>query len=245
MTFAAIVASRRPRSGKTLLARLLAEHFILAGTQPLLFDTDTVEGTLSAAFGDRVRVIDLARVRDQVLLFDALAARRLSDRIVDLSHHTFATFFDLARSSAFLDEARAAGVKPIVFYLAGSDPQSFDAGRLLRDEWGEDAFVLVENRMLGDVPVPARLTAGYRALAEHRLRLALTAADAATAGALADPAFSPSAYLREPGELSAHDPLRAWLLQTFREIHRVMQELRAAPARSDEQARPVRSGEGS
>jgi hypothetical protein len=245
MTLAAIIASRRPRTGKTLLARLLAEHFILAGTPPLLFDTDPAEGAFSASFADRVRVIDLARVRDQVMLFDALAARRAPDRIVDLSHHTFAAFFDLARNSAFLDEARGAGVNPIVFYLAGNDPQSFEAGRLLREEWGEQAFVLVDNCRLGDAPVPARLTAGYRALAAHRLRLTLTVPDAATAAALADPAFSPSGYLREPGELAAHDPLRAWLLQTFREIHRVMRELREATIRSEKQSRPVRSGEGS
>jgi len=39
MNFATIVASAHARSGKTLLARLLTENFILGGQQPAIFDT--------------------------------------------------------------------------------------------------------------------------------------------------------------------------------------------------------------
>ena len=46
MIFAAIIASARVRAGKTLLARLLADNFLLSGTRPALFDTETAERRL-------------------------------------------------------------------------------------------------------------------------------------------------------------------------------------------------------
>ena len=59
MSFAAIVASLHGRTGKTLLARVLAEYFILSGRRPLLFDTDAAECRLCASFPHDTVVVDL------------------------------------------------------------------------------------------------------------------------------------------------------------------------------------------
>ena len=72
---AAIVASLHGRAGKTLLARILADYFILSGRRPALFDTDATERMLHSAFPDDAIVVDLTEVRDQMILFDTLVAR--------------------------------------------------------------------------------------------------------------------------------------------------------------------------
>src|SRR5205085_9030048 len=82
-SLAAIVASLHARSGKTLLARVLVEHFILAGGKPLIFDTDAIERRLCTAFPYDAIVLDVTRVRDQMALFDTLAKPFAAGRVVD------------------------------------------------------------------------------------------------------------------------------------------------------------------
>src|SRR5690349_14622076 len=95
---AAIVASLHARTGKTLLARVLADYFILSGIRPLLFDTDTTERTLHAAFPYDTVVVDPAEVRDQMILFDTLAAHSRLARVVDVAHHAQRKFFKVMQN---------------------------------------------------------------------------------------------------------------------------------------------------
>lgn len=60
--FTYIVASLHGRSGKTLLARLIADYLILNGETPELFDTDAIEKKLSTCFPANTVVIDLDKV---------------------------------------------------------------------------------------------------------------------------------------------------------------------------------------
>ena len=106
-SFAAIVASLHGRTGKTLLARVLADYFVLSGQRPLVFDTDAAEQTLHAAFPYDTVVVDLGEVRDQMTLFDTLATRSPETRVVDVSHHAFRKFFKVMQDSHFAAEARA------------------------------------------------------------------------------------------------------------------------------------------
>src|ERR1700674_3029862 len=115
--FATMVASLHAHSGKTLLARVLAEHFILAGGTPLIFDTDAVERRLTSCFPYDAIVLDLARVRDQMALFDTLAKPFAANRVVDVSHQALAKFFALMRDTDFIAEARAQNVEPAIFYI--------------------------------------------------------------------------------------------------------------------------------
>ena len=107
-SLAAIVASLHGRTGKTLLARVLADYFVLAGNRPLLFDTDVTEQTLHGWFPYDTVVADLAEVRDQMILFDTLAARSPEARVVDVSHHVFRKFFKVMQDLPF----RRRGARP-------------------------------------------------------------------------------------------------------------------------------------
>ena len=98
-SFAAVVASLHGHVGKTLLARTLTDYFILSGSMPYVFDTDAVERGLHASFPAEARVIDLAVVRDQMRLFDTLAEPSPKPRIVDVTHRSLITFFELLRGT--------------------------------------------------------------------------------------------------------------------------------------------------
>ena len=129
MSFAAIVASLHGRTGKTLLARVLAEYFILSGRRPLLFDTDAAECRLCASYPHEAIVVDLNRVPDQMALFDNLAAVSPEARVVDVSHQSFGKFFRVMHEIDFIGETRALGVAPHQAAVFETTPAGVTAGR--------------------------------------------------------------------------------------------------------------------
>lgn len=236
-SLATIVASLHARSGKTLLARVLAGHFILSGSKPVVFDTDAVERKLCACFPFDAIVVDLNRVTDQMALFDTMAKPFPEARVVDLTHQSFRKFFSLMRDTDFVAEARANHVEPVIFYIPDRNPDSFEEARQLRDRFTDCAFVIVENGFLGSPAESVRRSSGYRALEAHPLRMAMPELGRAFAAVLEDPGMSFSDLMRQPlsrgddprerGDLSfdARAAVRTWLMRLFREIHYIMAAL--------------------
>src|SRR5215510_15704866 len=98
---AVIITAPRPRSGATLLAR---EH-------PLIFDTGHGERRLSLYLPGMATAVDLNNIRGQMTLFDTLASPVNKKRVVDVSHESFAHFFDVMEKIDYLREAHAQGVE--------------------------------------------------------------------------------------------------------------------------------------
>jgi hypothetical protein len=232
MPVAAMVCALHAHSGKTLLARLLAEHFILKGSGPLIFDTDAVERRLTACFPYDAIVLDLARVRDQMALFDTLAKPFAAPRVVDVSHAALEKFFTLMRDTDFVFEARVNGVVPVIFYITDRDRDSLDQAVALRDRFADCAFVAVENAFLPRPNASVRQGEAYRTLVAHPLRVFMPELDEDLAELVEDPGRSLSALMREPlsrsedrrNELSfdARAELRAWLMRVLKDIHRAL-----------------------
>jgi hypothetical protein len=242
---AAIVASLHARTGKTLLARVLGDYFALSGRPPLVFDTDVTEQTLRALFPDDTVVVDLTETRDQMTLFDTLARRSPEARVVDVSHHAFRKFFHVMFESQFAAEAHVRNVEPIIFYIADRGPDAYEEARHLRARFADCAFVLVDNAFIGKVKEQTRRAAAYQEMQEHDLRMALPRLDAALADALDDPGLSLGDIVSQPlsrsdtecmpGDLPFEERamLRAWLMQAFRDIHRLTRAIETrAPALS-------------
>jgi len=239
-SFAAIVASLHGRTGKTLLARVLADYFVLSGNRPLVFDTDATERTLHASFPYDTMVADLTETRDQMMLFDTLAGRSCEARVVDVSHYVFRKFFKVMQDSDFVAEARARLVEPVIFYLADRNPDAYEEGRILRERFAECALVLVENAYLGPVKDRTRRSAGYRAFDSHDLCMTLPLLDARIADALEEAPVSLSDIMSRPLSRGDDDSfgglnfderaqVRGWLGRVFRDVHRVT---RVAAARA-------------
>jgi hypothetical protein len=243
MSFAAIVASLHGRTGKTLLARVLAEYFILSGRRPLLFDTDAVECRLCACFPHEAMVVDLNRVPDQMTLFDTMAVAAPEARVVDVSHQSYRKFFRVMQDIDFIAETRAFDVEPIIFYLADRNADSYDEALRLRDRFPDSAMVTVENAFVGPPGESVRRSGPYQAFVTHALHMTIPVLEPAARVALAEPEFSVSDFMRRPVTMSAvplspqsgptrdaHGSLRAWVMRMFRDIHRVS---RAVTARTE------------
>jgi hypothetical protein len=243
---AAIVTSLHARTGKTLLARVLGDYFTLSGRPPLVFDTDVAEQTLRAAFPYDTVVVDLAETRDQMTLFDTLARRAPEARVVDVSHHVLRKFFKVMHESQFAAEAHVRNVEPIIFYIADRGADAFEEARHLRERFDDCAFVLVDNAFIGKVKEKTRRSAAYQEMQEHDLRMTLPLFDQELADALDDdPSLSLGDIVTQPlsrsetGRMPGGLPfdqraaLRAWVMQVFRDIHRLIRTIETrAPALS-------------
>jgi hypothetical protein len=243
-SFAAIVASLHGRTGKTLFARVLADYFLLSGNRPLVFDTDFTEQTLRASFPFDTKVLDLSETRDQMLLFDTVAARAPEARVVDVSHYVFRKFFKVMEDCDFVSEARTRQVEPVIFYIADRNADAYEEGRQLRERFADCALVLVENVFLGPIKEKTLRSAGYRAFDSHDLCMTLPLLDPAVAAAIHEAEVSLSDVISRPLSRSDDNPfagltfdqraeMRGWLMKVFRDVHRVT---RAAEQRAPQLA---------
>ncbi len=230
-SIAAIVASLHGRTGKTLLARVIADYFVLAGDRPVLFDTNTTEQTLHNWFPDDTLLADLTETRDQMLLFDTMVARSPKARIVDVSHYAYKRFFKVMQESEFAAEARLRNVEPVIFYIADRNPDAYEEALALHERFDDCTFALVENAFVGRVKDLTRRSQGYRAMMDHDLRISIPPLDLGIAEAIDDPAVSLSDIMSRPLSRDADEhpaglsfeeqtEVRRWLVHLFREIHR-------------------------
>jgi hypothetical protein len=235
-SFAAIVASLHGHVGKTLLARTLTDYFRLSGGTPYIFDTDPVERGLSGLFPE-ARVIDLAVVRDQMVLFDTLPKRSPDMRVVDVTHGSLTKFFELLRQTDVIAEARSNNVKLVIFYIPDRRIDSFEAGLILRDNFPDCAFIVVDNGFFREPRLKARLDLSYKTLTAHNWRFRMPELHEQVIDTLEDCNLSMSDFMRQPmsptGEMAVQDsltpglriPLRAWIFRMFQEIDRLTKAL--------------------
>jgi hypothetical protein len=238
-SFVAIVASLHGQVGKTLLARTLTDYFVLSGGKPYIFDTDPVERGLHALFPAEARVIDLVLVRDQMLLFDTLAKPSPQMRIVDTTHRSLTTFFELLRGTDVIAEARSHGIELAIFYIPIPDRRadSFEAGVILRDNFRDCAFIVVDNAFLKEPKRSARQGASYKALRAHNWRFAMPKLADQVVEALEDYGLSLGNFMCQPMSSNGEAPvpdnltpelriaLRTWVFRMFQEIYRLTHAL--------------------
>ena len=144
-----IVASPRPRVGKTLLARLLTDFHLQEGRAVAAFDLNAGEGTLAQFLPEHVTRSAIGDLKGQMALFDRLIADDGTTKIVDLGHASFESFFTLAHQFGFAEEARSRGIAPAVLYLLTPDRTSVEAYRRLCGQLSEPTLVPVHNEILG------------------------------------------------------------------------------------------------
>jgi hypothetical protein len=233
-SLALIVASPRPKVGKTLLARLIADYFRGLGQRPVIFDTDTYEPKLASFFPGKAKIIDLDKVPGQMALFDRLSLPSAETRVVDLTHRHFEKFFELMRAMDFAIEARSHDVVPAILYIAGRDPETYERGLRLMRDFPEYAFVLVENLFLGEVEVTTRVGEAYQTFQDHEPHMVMPSLEPFFAGMIDHTTLSLAEFTRErPASvatprlplaflsLEARDAVRDWVGTAFSEIARI------------------------
>ena len=88
-----IVASPRPRVGKTLLARLLTDFHSHEGRLVTAFDLNTGDRTLAHFLPDNTTSASVRDVNGQMALFDHLVAYEDITKIIDVGHEAYEAFF--------------------------------------------------------------------------------------------------------------------------------------------------------
>jgi hypothetical protein len=148
-SFITIVTSPRPRVGKTLVARLLADFHLSNGRKVEAFDINGENAALTEFMPDYAAPADVTEIHGQMALFDRLVADDGTYKIVDLGQPAFKSFFAVARQIDLAAEVRRHGLATVVLFIATPDATAVETyGQLLRD-LPQAAIVPVHNEILG------------------------------------------------------------------------------------------------
>ena len=144
-----IVASPRPRVGKTLVARLLTDFYRYEGRPVTAFDLNSGEGTLAQFLPEYAKVSDISDIKGQMALFDRLIADDDATKIVDLGHAAFESFMTVASQIGFAAEARRRGMAPAILFVITPDRTSVEAYRGLHSRLPQATLAPLLNEILG------------------------------------------------------------------------------------------------
>src|SRR5215467_14545197 len=144
-----IVASPRPRVGKTLLARLLADFHQQQGRTVATFDLNAGDKTLEHFLPDQTTTASIRDISGQIALFDRLVADEDTTKIIDLGHESFESFFAVTHQIGFVEEARSRSIGVAILFTMTPDKTSVDAYRNLRARFSHATLAPVHNEMLG------------------------------------------------------------------------------------------------
>ena len=144
-----IVASPRPRVGKTLIARLLTDFHQSENRKVVAFDLNSGERTLTQFMPEQTVAASVRDVNGQMALFDRLVTGDDTTKIIDLGHESFESFFTLAQQIDFIEEARQRAIAIAVLFMVTPDQTSVTAYRSLRDRFPRAMLVPLHNEMLG------------------------------------------------------------------------------------------------
>lgn len=221
-----IVCSPRPRTGRTLLARLLTEFQVFNGQQPLAYDLNRHENTLAGFLPQYTQIANIDDTRGQIALFDALIAGGEYPRILDLGNDQLDPFFTSARQIGFMEEAQRRGVEPIILFIADPQPRSAEIYGHLQQSFKRNIVVPVENQANFSVdPYMNR----FPALATER-GLLIPRLNPVICGIIEKPRFSFATFMASPGK--ERTEIHEWLEQIFVEfrelgLYATLHELRA------------------
>jgi hypothetical protein len=207
-----IVASPRPRVGKTLIARLLIEFFGSSKRPVVGYDINPQDPALAGHFPRLVLTADIAETRGQMALFDRLIADHPSPAVIDLGYAPFDQFFAVMGEIGFVAEAQRRSIEPIVLFVTDRAPATVRAYAGLRNRLPTTTFVPVHNEAVSvtfeqeDFP-PSR--------AECRL-MRLTRLSPIVRGVVDRPSFSFGAYLGD--RASGPTEISSWIGAVFTEF---------------------------
>lgn len=148
-SFITVVTSPRPRIGKTLVARLMADFHLHNGRSIAAFDINSDDTALSQFMPNQSAPADIAEIHGQMALFDRLVADDGKYKIVDLGHAAFKGFFEVAKQIDFAAEVRRRGLAVVVLFVTTPDATSVEAYAQLRHDFPQAAIVPVHNELLG------------------------------------------------------------------------------------------------
>jgi hypothetical protein len=214
-----IVASRHPRVGKTLIARLLLDFLRLTGRPMTGYDLDPREPSFAACYPNLAWPVDIADIRGQMALFDRLIADNWRTSVIDLSHGVFDQFFKVMTEIGFEQEARRRLIQPIVLFITDAAPITAQTYAELRRRLTQTTFVPIHNEAASFMLIPA----DFRPSSTNCRALRIPRLSPLVRGVIDKPGFSFSAYMRsQPG---GPTEVHSWIGQVFAEFRELELQL--------------------
>jgi hypothetical protein len=143
-----VICSPQRCVGKTLLARLLAEFYLIDGRPVAAFDLADEGPQLADFLPQCTTVSDISDAPGQMALFDRIIADRQATKIIDVSHRTFKDFFTIAEKIGFFEEARRQAIEPLLLFMIDPGPKSARAYTILGRWFAEASLLPVRNLMV-------------------------------------------------------------------------------------------------
>ncbi len=116
-----IICSPQQKVGRTLVARLLVDFFLMEDRPVAAFDFDAEPPSLIDFLPDHTAEADVADIEGQMALFDKLIVPDRIAKVVDLAPNAFQDFFSVMGQIGFVDGARRRGIEPIALFIASPD----------------------------------------------------------------------------------------------------------------------------
>jgi hypothetical protein len=228
-----VIASPRPATGKTFLARLVTDYQRVGGRDTEAFDLSPGEISLIDFLPGLTTRADLSSTSAQMALFDRLILADGVARVVDLGFGSFQRFFTTVEEIGFLAEAERRAIQIVILFAADAYTQSVQAYVNLMWRFPNTVLVPVFNegilkgQRLRDLykfssaaTVPLQIPALLQALRVHTDRPGHSFADF-------------HSQLPMPVPIGAALDLRSWTRRTFLEFREfelrlLMEKLRAS-----------------
>jgi len=140
-----VVCSPNRQVGKTMLARLLTEHYMADARQVAAFDLSDEGPGLADFVAHHVTISNIRDTRGQMRFFDGLIETDDIPKIIDLSHREFANFFTIVDKIGLFEEARRRSIEPLILFLIDPSPVSAKAYGLLRRRFTGTSLLPVRN----------------------------------------------------------------------------------------------------
>jgi hypothetical protein len=140
-----IVCSPRPQVGRTLLARLLVDFFLMEQRPIAAFDLANDGPSLIDFLPDHTFRADIAGIEGQMDLFDRLIKPDRVAKVVDLPPAAFQQFFAVMREIDFVAGAHRRGIEVVALFIATPDAASARAYAALRGSLPEMRLAPVYN----------------------------------------------------------------------------------------------------
>lgn len=137
-----IVASPRPATGKTFLARLIVDFLRMDGGAVEAFELSSGDAALADILPAITAKAELGSTRAQMALFDRLIVADGVAKVIDLGHTAFDPFFSIVEEIGFIAEAARRGLETIVLFAADPHPAAVNA------------YAELQHRFPGAVTVP-------------------------------------------------------------------------------------------
>jgi hypothetical protein len=143
-----VVCSPNRQVGKTLLARLLAEHHAADGRPYAAYDLSDEAPGLADFLSQSVTMPNIREMRGQVQFFDGLIEPDNVPKIIDVSHREFVNFFSIVDKIGLFEEAQRRGIEPMILFLVDRSKVAADAYALLRSRFAGMSLLPVRNQLI-------------------------------------------------------------------------------------------------